>query len=134
MIWSLPSVLAYTTGGKHAAFIRWWSGWLASRTNATTGTLAPKTGGRKDLYDSLGGGMATHGIQLGIAAGDPATYPFELAAPAALMRFALSLQDNSTGIFEEIGSMSLDGIFQTVRAAEHSSTTPWEWRWMARAT
>eukprot|EP00937_MAST-01D_sp_MAST-1D-sp2_P003255 g3255.t1 len=128
VIGSYPSVLAYTTGRKHEAFIRWWAGWIAGRTSPRTGTLCPKNGTRQDLYDSLGGGMATHGIQLGIAGGDPVAYPFALAAPQALLHFALPLQNTSNGVFLEpkhqhdpvppLGSMSLDGIFQVVRAAE----------------
>ena len=73
--------------------------------------------------------MATHGIQLGIAAGDPTRYPFELAAPTALLAFALSLQSATNGVWIEpkhedrpaeqsLGSMTLDGVFQVVRSAE----------------
>lgn len=73
--------------------------------------------------------MATHGIQLGIAAGDPRHYPFQLARPQALLAFALSLQNKTSGVWIEpkqagsradtcLGSMTLDGIFQTVRSAE----------------
>lgn len=103
-------------------------------TSPISGTLCPKNTSAQDLYDSLGGGMATHGIQLGIAAGDPRTYPslFELANPQALARFALGLENGTNGAFIEpkqaahlggdspppLGSMSLDGIFQAVRAAE----------------
>ena len=122
VIGSYPAVLAYTTGGEHAAFIRWWSGWLAARTSRETGTLCPRNGSVGDLYDSLGGGMATHGIQLGIAAGAPALYPFELAAPQQLLAFSLSLQ-RPDGAFDKppgaaLGSLTLDGIFQAVRASE----------------
>tara|TARA_B110000208_G_C11623710_1_gene378201 strand:+ start:60 stop:860 length:801 start_codon:yes stop_codon:yes gene_type:complete len=61
VIGSIPATLAYTTRGVHAPFILWWHSWLASRTNVTTGTLLPKYATREDFYDSLGGGMATHG-------------------------------------------------------------------------
>jgi len=130
VIGSYPSVLAYTTGTKHAAFIHWWSNWLAEMTNSSTGTLLPKHSVPQDFYDSLGGGMATHGIQLGVAAGDPKDYPFELAAPAALFDFALSLQNKTNGVWIEakhpitagelpsLGSITLDGIFQAVRSSE----------------
>jgi hypothetical protein len=128
IIGSFPSVLAYTTGSKHAPFVRWWSRWLANMTSAATGTLCPLNATRGDLFDSLGGGMATHGIQLGIAAGAPHDYPFELAAPRALLTFALALQNRSSGAWVKprddgthpapLGSMTLDGIFQATRASE----------------
>lgn len=129
VIGSFPSVLAYTTRTKHAAFLQWWSGWIAERTSPVTGTLCPLNATAQDLFDSLGGGMATHGIQLGIAAGDPRHYPFQLARPQALLAFALSLQNKTSGVWIEpkqagsradtcLGSMTLDGIFQTVRSAE----------------
>merc|ERR1711924_207243 len=76
----------------------------------------------------MGGGMATHGIQLGIAMGDPTNYPFELSLPLSLLKFALSLQNSTSGAFVEpkdegrsippLGSMTLDGIFQIVRSSE----------------
>ena len=140
VIGSIPATLAYTTGGAHSTFIKWWSSWLASRTNATTGTLLPLFSKPQDFLDSLGGGMATHGIQLGIAQ-DAALYPFELARPRALFDFALGLQNKSSGVWLEpkeyepppqgkgeqypatsrdapLGSISLDGIFQVVRSME----------------
>merc|ERR1711924_430204 len=87
-----------------------------------SGTLCPLNRSRSDLYDSLGGGMATHGIKLGIAAGAPTDYPFELAAPQQLLTFALSLQQPD-GAWDKdtdaaLGSMTLDGIFQAVRSSE----------------
>jgi len=77
------------------------------------------------------------GIELGIAQ-DAARYPFELAAPAALFNFALSLQNKTSGVWLEpkdygpggkhpfpktnkdapLGSITLDGIFQIVRSFE----------------
>ena len=123
VIGSYPSVLAYTTGTAYKPFIDWWSGWIAARTNNASGTLCPLNRSKSDLYDSLGGGMATHGIQLGIAAGAPNDYSFELTAPRPLLNFALSLQQPD-GAFDKqrdsaaLGSMTLDGIFQAVRASE----------------
>ncbi len=60
-------MLAYTTGDKYEAFFRWWVRFLAESTDPERGVVCPLgTAGptTEALYECLGGGMATHGIQL----------------------------------------------------------------------
>lgn len=121
VIGSIPSVLAYTTGKDHAEFIRWWAGWIAERTDKQTGTLCPAEN-RQTWFDCLGGGMATHGIQLGL---QKSGYNFPLSDPHALLNFSLGLQGSNGTWRGKIGSLSLDGIFQASRSSLQLQRSRW---------
>jgi len=129
IIGSVPSVLAFTTGKDHADFMNWWADWIAHHTDDETGTLCPTKrsalrmcGKPYALYECLGGGMATHGIQLGLAASG---YNFPLAKPSQLLNFSLGLQCPDGTWEEVIGSMTLDGIFQVTRSSLQLRKSRW---------
>merc|ERR1712217_494312 len=65
------------------------------------------------LFECLGGGMAIHGIQLGLGLGFTST----LSNPRALLEFSLSMQSDDGRFNGDDGSMTLDGIFQITRPA-----------------
>jgi hypothetical protein len=120
IIGSVPSVLAYTTGSEHIKFLTWWAAWIANNTDSRYGVLCPVDGSETALYACLGGGMATHGIELGLGLG------FNLSNPAALLKFALKMQ-SSTGYWSgDAGSMSLDGIFQLARSSIQLGRAEWD--------
>jgi len=58
-------VLTWTSGAAHLGFLQWWDRWLANRTDASRGVICPTVGSRDADFACLGGGMATHGIELG---------------------------------------------------------------------
>ena len=121
IIGSVPSVLAATTGDKYLPFLQWWRSFIANQTDPTRGVICPIDNSTEALYECLGGGMATHGIELGLGLG------FRLSAPAALLDFALSMQDEDDGLFHgDASSMSLDGIFQVTRSSLQLNRSKWD--------
>lgn len=107
------AVLAYTAGHTFDVFFRWWVDYLANVTDTRLGVVCPQHNSTSALFSCLGGGMATHGIQLGLNLGDFAS---KLAYPTQLLDFAAGLQNPDDGTFDsDPGSMTLDGIFQITR-------------------
>merc|ERR1712070_511948 len=82
------SVLAYTTGAEHRAFFEWWVQFVADNTNTTIGVVCPNSDTEEALFQCLGGGMAIHGIQLGLGLG----FTSELSNPEELLEFSLGMQ------------------------------------------
>ena len=119
IIGSVPAVLAYTTGNTFSSFFTWWSSWVANRTTKTLGVLCPVSNSTHALYECLGGGMATHGIQLGLGLG------LKLSDPQALLEFALRMQDDDGLWDSDPASMSLDGIFQVTRSSLQLGRARW---------
>lgn len=120
IIGSIPSVLAYTTGKDYYTFLQWWSEWLAENTDPKFGVICPIKNTTFALYECLGGGMATHGIQLGMGMG------FNLSNPQALLQFALKMQDKDGFWNGDGGSMTLDGMFQVVRSSLQLDHVKWD--------
>lgn len=114
-----PAVLAYTSGSQYMHFLRWWAAFIAHHTDRDLGVICPIDNSTLAQYECLGGGMATHGILLGLGLG------FELSSPTALLEFALRMQQ-ADGLWNgDSSSMSLDGVFQAVRASLQLGKVQW---------
>ena len=114
-IGAIPAVLAYTSGHEHSDFIHWWVEWVDNHTDPVLGVLCPIQNSTYAHYECIGGGMPTHGIKLGLG------YNMEISNPQAVLGFALSMQ-NAAGTWSDkpalpaqLGSLTLDGIFQVTR-------------------
>ena len=100
---------------EHKEFIDWWRQWIFNKTDPTIGVLCPDKSSTLHRIECIGGAMPTHGVELGLGIVESLPYPREL------FNFALDVQNESGGAWSDtlptdLGSLTLDGIFQVVNA------------------
>mmetsp|Transcript_13892 Transcript_13892/g.20848 ORF Transcript_13892/g.20848 Transcript_13892/m.20848 type:complete len:347 (+) Transcript_13892:25-1065(+) len=118
-IGSYPAILQ----GENKPILSWWIDWLKNKTDPQLGVLCPVQNSTYALIECIGGAQPTHGVEIGL--GLITTLPYV----RALLEFTLNVQNMTGGTwsdsddFTQLGSLSLDGIFQVTTAALQLNTT-----------